>query len=182
MHASRMHDGGIDRYPAISTSPYIGPKRSKASPETAARAPTRMPILRERRRSARLPPRPDAERYVHTVRDLTFPIGDVAVGIGSPLVSRREPKRSFLTPRGAFGCGAANAAMFTGGRIRDPMPSGPPLRPPSRTPCEVGPNHRSASAVPAFSPSGQGVKMCRGAPYNSYSYIHVHQTSTVVHP
>ena len=25
----------------------------------------------------------DAERYVHTVRDLTFPIGDVAVGIGS---------------------------------------------------------------------------------------------------
>ena len=51
--------------------------------ETAARAPTRMPCLRKRRRSARLPPRPDAERYVHTVRELMFPIGDVAVGIGS---------------------------------------------------------------------------------------------------
>eukprot|EP00966_Prymnesium_polylepis_P189532 4391775-Prymnesium_polylepis.2 len=32
--------------------------------------------------------------------DLMVPIGDIEVGIGSPLVSRREPKRSFLTPRG----------------------------------------------------------------------------------
>ena len=29
-------------------------------------------------------PRPDAERYFHTVRDLMVPMGDVAVGIGSP--------------------------------------------------------------------------------------------------
>ena len=38
---------------------------------------------RVRRRSARRPPRPDAERYVHTARDLMFPMGDTAVGIGS---------------------------------------------------------------------------------------------------
>ena len=107
------------------------------------------------------PPRPDAERYVHTVRDLTFPIGDVAVGIGShSLAGEREPKRSFLTPRGAFGRGGV---MFTGGRIRDPMPSGT-LTPCSRTQCEVAPTTaRSASAVPVLTPSGQRVETCRSA-------------------
>ena len=65
-----------------------------------ARAPTRMPCRRERRRSARLPPRPDAERYVHTVRDLTFPIGDVAVGIGSHSLAGESPKGRF-SPREA---------------------------------------------------------------------------------
>jgi hypothetical protein len=64
----------------------------ECSHETAAQAPTRMPCRRERRRSAWLPPRPDAERYVHTVRDLTFPIGDVAVGIGSHSLAGESPK------------------------------------------------------------------------------------------
>ena len=40
-------------------------------------------------------PRPDAERYVHTVHDLTFPIGDVAVGIGSCLLAGESPKGRF---------------------------------------------------------------------------------------
>ena len=40
-------------------------------------------------------PRPDAERYVHTVRDLTFPIGDVAVGIVSCLLAGESPKGRF---------------------------------------------------------------------------------------
>ena len=92
-------------------------KRSNAPPETARARGFACRVGESGATPEPHRPRPDAERYVHTVRDLTFPIGDVAVGIGSPLVSRREPKRSFLTPRGAF---ARGDAMFTGGRIRDP--------------------------------------------------------------
>ena len=58
-----------------------------------------MPCLRERRRSARLPPRPDAERYVHTARNLTFPMGDIVVGIGSHSLARDGPKVDFRPER-----------------------------------------------------------------------------------
>ena len=99
MHASRMHDGGIASL-SCDLDVAMRPKRSNASPAAAARAATRMPCLRERRRSARLPLRPDAERYIHTVRDLSFPIGDVAVGIGSHSLARNGPKGRF-SPREA---------------------------------------------------------------------------------
>ena len=63
-----------------------------------------MPSLRERRRSARLPSRPDAERYVHTVRDLMFPMGDIEVGIGGSLMSPQWPNRSIFAPSGRSTC------------------------------------------------------------------------------
>ena len=91
-----MHDGGIDRHPL---DVGMRSKRSDESPETAARAPTRMPCLRERRRSARLPPRCDAEQYVHTVCDLMFSIGDVEVGIGRSFMSPQWPKWSIFAQR-----------------------------------------------------------------------------------
>ena len=99
MHVTRMHDVEIDRYPAISTSPCVQngrKRRPRPRPERrlACRAGESGAALEPHR------PRPDAERYVHTVRDLMVPMGDIAIGIGSPLVSRREPKRSILTPRG----------------------------------------------------------------------------------
>ena len=121
------------------------PKRSNASHETAARAATRIPCLRERRRSARLPPRPDAERYVHTVRDLMVPMGDIEVGIGTSSMSPQRPKRSIFASRGAFGRGDS---MFTGGRNRDPMPSGT-LTPFPHT-MRGRSDRRSASAVPVL--------------------------------
>ena len=128
------------------------PKRSNASPAAAARAATRMPCLRERRRSARLPPRPDAERYVHTARDLMFPMGDTAVGIGSHSFAIESPKkRSIFAPRGAFGRGDS---MFTGGRIRDLMPSDT-LTPFPHT-MRGRPDHRSASAVPVLTVGARG--------------------------
>ena len=127
------------------------PKRSNASPETAARAPTRMPCLRERRRSARLPQRPDAERYVHTARDLMFPMGDIAVGIGSHKFAGEKPKGRF-SPREAPS--AAASAMITGGRNRDPMPSGTPA---SFSHTMRGRHdHRSASAVPILTDGAGG--------------------------
>ena len=127
------------------------PKRSNAPPETAARAPTRMPSLRERRRSARFPPRPDADRYVHTVRDLTFPIGDVAVGIGSHSLAGESPKRSTFAPRGTFSRGGA---MITGGQNRNPMPSGTLTVIPHTM--RGRPDHRSASAVPVLTVGAGG--------------------------
>ena len=98
---------------------------------------------RERSHSEALPVRPDAERYAHRVGDLTLPIGDVAVGIGSHSLAGESPKRSIFAPRGAFGCGGA---MFTGGRNRDPMPSGTPT--PFPHTMRGRPDHRSASAMP----------------------------------
>ena len=64
-----------------------------------------MPCLRERRRSARLPPRLDAERYVHTVRNqslinLMFPMGDIVVGIGGVAPD-------WVVAVGLGGCGSA---------------------------------------------------------------------------
>ena len=72
-------------------------KRSNAPPETA---PARGFATRVGESGATPEPhrlRPDAERYtyVHTVRDLTFPIGDVAVGIGSCLLAGESPKGRF---------------------------------------------------------------------------------------
>ena len=69
-----------------------------------------------------------------------------------PLVSRREPKKSAIfAPRGAFGRGDA---MFTGGRIRDPMPSGT-LTPFPHT-MRGRPDRRSASAVPVLTVGAGG--------------------------
>ena len=126
-------------------------KRSNAPPETARARGFATRVGESGAAPEPHRPRPDAERYFHTVRDLMVPMGDVEVGIGSPLVSRREPKRSFLTPRGAFGCGAA---MITGGRIRDPMPSGT-LTPFPHT-MRGRPDHRSASAVPVLTVGAGG--------------------------
>ena len=62
-----------------------------------------------------------------------------------------------MTPRGAFGCGDA---MFTGGRIRDPMPSGT-LTPFPHT-MRGRPDHRSASSVPVLTiGEGEGSKRVR---------------------
>ena len=99
-------------------------------------------------------PRPDAERYFHTVRDPMVPMGDIEVGIGTSSMSSQWPKRSIFAPRGAFGRGDA---MFTGGRNRDPMPSGTPT--PFPHTMRGRPDHRSASAVPILTDAvGQGVK------------------------
>ena len=72
-------------------------------------------------------------------------MGDIEVGIGTSSMSSQWPKRSIFAPRGAFGCGAA---MFTGGRIRDPMPSGTLTVIPHTV--RGRPDHRSASAVPVL--------------------------------
>ena len=68
-----------------------------------------------------------------------------------PLVSRREPKSSIFAPRGTFGRGGA---MFTGGRNRDPMPSGT-LTPFPHT-MRGRPDRRSASAVPVLTVGAGG--------------------------
>ena len=70
-----------------------------------------------------------------------------------PLVSRREPKKSIFAPRGAFG---RSGAMFTGGRIRDPMPSDTPAPFPHTV--RGRPDHRSASAVPVLTVGAGGSK------------------------
>ena len=74
-----------------------------------------VPSLRERGRSARLPPRPDVERYVHTVRDLMFPIrrtlssasarSRLCRGVGGRIWTH-------WVPRGAFGRGAMMRTPF----------------------------------------------------------------------
>ena len=106
MHASRMHDGGIDRYPAISTSPCVRngrKRRPRPRPERrlACRAGESGATPEPHR------PRPDAERYLHTVRDLMVPMGDdVVVGIGSHSLAGESPKGRFL-PREAPSAAAA---------------------------------------------------------------------------
>ena len=87
MHITRMHDGGIDRYPAISTSPCVRngrKRRPRPRPERrlACRAGESGAAPEPHR------PRPDAERYVHTVRDLMVPMGDIEVGIGASSMRR----------------------------------------------------------------------------------------------
>ena len=67
------------------------------------------------------------------------------------VVSPQWPKRSIFAPRGAFGRGGA---MFTGGRIRDPMPSG--TLTPFPHAMRGRPDHRSASAVPILTGGAGG--------------------------
>ena len=157
MRASRMHDDGIGRYPTISTSPCVRTRRTRR-PSPRPERPTRMPSRRERRHSARLPPRPDAERYVHTVRDLTFPIGDVAVGIGSHSLAGESPKGRF-SPREAPSAAVARCSPEVEIAIRC---RAAPSRS-SCTPCEVGPTTARHRRCP-FSPSGYGGETCRSAP------------------
>ena len=146
MHVTRMH-----------LDVRMRSKRSNAPPETAARAPTRMPCRRERRRSARLLLRPDAERYVHTVRDLMVPMGDIEVGIGSHSLAGESPKGRF-SPREAPSAAVARCSpeVEIAIRCRAARPR------PSRTPCEVGPTTARHPQCP-FSPSGQGVETGRSA-------------------
>ena len=96
-------------------------KRSNAPPETARARGFATRACESGAAPEPHRPRPDAERYLHTVRDLMVPMGDIEVGIGTSSMSSQLPKRSIFAPRGAFGRGGA---MFTGGRNRDPMPSG----------------------------------------------------------
>ena len=126
-------------------------KRSNASPETARARGFATRVGESGAAPEPHRPRPDAERYFHTARDLMVPMGDIEVGIGSPLVSRREPKRSIFAPRGAFGCGDA---MTTRGRNRDPMPNGT-LTPFPHT-MRGRPDRRSASAVPVLTVGAGG--------------------------
>ena len=99
----------------------------------------------------------DAERYVHTVHDLTFPIGDVAVGIGTHSLAGESPKGRF-SPREAPSAAAARCSPEVESAIRcRAAPSHP-----SRTPCEVGPTTARHRRCP-FSPSGQGIETCRSA-------------------
>ena len=103
----------------------------------------RMPSRRERRRSGAAP---TATRCRAVLSYGPRPHGSYGRHRGrhrQPLVSRRKPKRSIFAPRGAFGRGRA---MFTGGRNRDPMPSGT-LTPFPHT-MRGRPYRRSASAVP----------------------------------
>ena len=96
----------------------------------------------------------------YTVRDLMFPLGCTAVGIGSHLFAVCSPARAqkvvCFAPRGVFDRGDA---MFTGGRNRDPMPSGTPTATPFPHTMRGRPDHRSASATCPFSPAGREVKM-----------------------
>ena len=146
MHVSRMHDGGIDRYPAISTSACVRNgrlRRPRPRPERllACRAGESGAAPAEARCRAVHPygPRPHVPHRRRRGRHRY------------PLISRRESKRSIFAPRGAFGCGAA---MITGGRIRDPMPSGT-LTPFPHT-MRGRPDHRSASAVPVLTVGAGG--------------------------
>ena len=157
MRASRMHDDGIGRYPTISTSPCVRTRRTRR-PSPRPERPTRMPSRRERRHSARLPPRPDGERYVRTVRDPMVPIGGRAVGIGSHSLARNGPKGRF-SPREAPSAAATRCSPEVEIAIRC---RAAPSRP-SRTPCEVGPTASRHRRARSFSPSGQGVETCRSA-------------------
>ena len=126
-------------------------KRSNAPPETARARGFATRVGESGAAPEPHRPRPDAERYVHTVRDLMVPMGDIEVGIGTSSMSSQWPKRSIFAPRGTFGRGGA---MFTGGRNRDPMPSGT-LTPFPHT-MRGRPDRRSASAVPVLTGGAGG--------------------------
>ena len=126
-------------------------KRSNAPPETARARGFATRVGESGAAPEPHRPRPDAERYFHTVRDLMVPMGDIEVGIGRSLMSPRELKRSIFAPRGAFGRGDA---MTTRGRNRDPMPSGT-LTPFPHT-MRGRPDRRSASAVPVLTVGAGG--------------------------
>eukprot|EP00966_Prymnesium_polylepis_P006048 138316-Prymnesium_polylepis.1 len=98
-----------------------------------------MSSRRERRHSARLPPRPDTER-IHRGRHRR---------VAHPHEPAIWPKRSIFAPRGTFGRGGA---MTTGGQNRDPMPSGTPASP--RALPGPGPAHHARSALPPIGIGG----------------------------
>ena len=82
-------------------------KRSNAPPETARARGFATRVGESGAAPEPHRPRPDAERYFHTVRDLMVPMGDIEVGIGTSSMSSQLPKRSIFAPRGAFGRGDA---------------------------------------------------------------------------
>ena len=126
-------------------------KRSNAPPETARARGFACRVGESGAAPEPHRPRPDAERYVHTVRDPMVPMGDIEVGIGTSSMSSQLPKRSIFAPRGAF---ARGGAMITGGRNRDPMPSGTPEAFPRDM--RGRPDHRSASAGPVLTVGAGG--------------------------
>ena len=134
-------------------------KRSNAPPETARARGFATRVGESGATPEPHRPRPDAERYVHTVHDPMVPIGGIAVGIGGSLRARNDPKkRSIFAPRGAFGCAAVRCSPEVEIAIRC---RAAPSRP-SRIPCEVGPTTARHRRCP-FSPSGQGVETCKSA-------------------
>ena len=150
MHVTRMHDVEIDRYPTISTSACV--RSGLTAPPETARARGFATRVGE---SGAAPephrPRPDAERVLSYGPRPHGSYGRHRGRHRQPLVSRRKPKRSIFAPRGAFGRGRA---MFTGGRNRDPMPSGTPT--PFPHTMRGRPDHRSASAVPVLTVGAGG--------------------------
>lgn len=117
-------------------------------------------------------PRPDAERYFHTVRDPMVPMGDIEVGIGTSSMSSQLPKRSIFAPRGAFGC-ACGCAMFTGGRIRYPRSDA------ERHPHAL-PAHHARSARPPLGIGG--VRSHRWGRGSKRVEVHCKTRSLLVHP
>ena len=75
-------------------------KRSNAPPETARARGFATRVGESGAAPEPHRPRPDAERYFHTVRDLTFPMVDIEVGIGSHSLAGESPKGRF-SPREA---------------------------------------------------------------------------------
>ena len=163
MHACYMHTCLFRKVPLScnrsSTSACVrsGLTRRPRPPEPAASQP-------ESAESGATPephrPRPDAERYVHTVRDLTLPIGDVAVGIGTHSLAGESPKSRRFSPREAPSAAATRCSPEVESAIRC---RAAPSRP-SRTPCEVAPTTAPHRHCP-FSPAGQGVEMCKSVLY-----------------
>ena len=71
-------------------------KRSNAPPETARARGFATRVGESGATPEPHRPRPDAERYLHTVRDLMVPMGDdVVVGIGSHSLAGESPKGRF---------------------------------------------------------------------------------------
>ena len=63
-------------------------KRSNAPPETARARGFATRVGESGAAPEPHRPRPDAERYFHTVRDLMVPMGDIEVGIGASSMRR----------------------------------------------------------------------------------------------
>ena len=81
-------------------------KRSNAPPETARARGFATRVGESGAAPEPHRPRPDAERYFHTVRDLMVLMGDIEVGIGSHSLAGESPKGRF-SPREAASTAAA---------------------------------------------------------------------------
>ena len=157
MHASRMHDVEIDRYPTISTSACVRnrrPRRTRPRPERrlacraceSGAAPSDSAEIRCRAVRS-YGPRPHGFYGRHRGRH-----------IGTSSMSSQLPKRSISPLREAPSAAAARCSPEVESAIRC---RAAPSRP-SRTPCEVGPTTARHRRCP-FSPSGQGVETCKSA-------------------